>query len=78
MKFVISFLFTTTLAVASPIKLYYEGQNRYAIKLKQTLIETYFIPEELIPRDTSTTTASTLPERPRELVSAANPTPKAR
>lgn len=37
-----------------------------------------FIPEDLVPLDTSKTTPSTLPERPRELVSAANPTPKAR
>ena len=35
-----------------------------------------YIPEELIPRDTLTTEASTLPERPRELVSAASPTPR--
>jgi NAD(P)H-quinone oxidoreductase subunit 6 len=35
-----------------------------------------YIPEELIPRDTLTTAASTLPERPRELVSAASPTPR--
>jgi NAD(P)H-quinone oxidoreductase subunit 6 len=37
-----------------------------------------YIPEELIPRDTLTTTASTLPERPRELVPAATPTPRER
>lgn len=38
-----------------------------------------FIPEELVPRDREiTTTVSTLPERPRELVSAAQPTPRAR
>ncbi len=37
-----------------------------------------YIPEELIPQDTGAITASTLPERPRELVSAASPTPRAR
>jgi NAD(P)H-quinone oxidoreductase subunit 6 len=37
-----------------------------------------YIPEELIPRDIGTTTASTLPERPRELVSAASATPRER
>jgi len=37
-----------------------------------------YIPEELIPRDIGTATASTLPERPRELVSAASATPKDR
>ena len=37
-----------------------------------------YIPEELIPRDVGSITASTLPERPRELVSAAGATPKAR
>ena len=37
-----------------------------------------YIPEELIPRDIGSATASTLPERPRELVSAAGATPKAR
>ena len=37
-----------------------------------------YIPEELIPRDTGTATASTLPERPRELVSAAGATPRER
>lgn len=47
MKFVISLLFTTS-AMASPIRLYYEGKDRYAFKLKQTLVETYFIPDELV------------------------------
>jgi NAD(P)H-quinone oxidoreductase subunit 6 len=37
-----------------------------------------YIPEELMPRDAQASTASTLPERPRELVSAASPTPRAR
>jgi len=37
-----------------------------------------YIPEELIPRDMGTSTASTLPERPRELVSAVSETPRAR
>ena len=37
-----------------------------------------YIPEELIPRDIGSTTASTLPERPRELVSAAGATPRDR
>ena len=37
-----------------------------------------YIPGELMPRDISTTTASTLPERPRELVSAASATPRER
>ncbi|HEY9672866.1 MAG TPA: NADH-quinone oxidoreductase subunit J [Waterburya sp.] len=37
-----------------------------------------YVPEELVPRDLGTTTASTLPERPRELVSAASPTPRSR
>jgi NAD(P)H-quinone oxidoreductase subunit 6 len=37
-----------------------------------------YIPEELIPQDTGAITASTLPERPRELVSAASPSPRAR
>ncbi|HEY9609056.1 NADH-quinone oxidoreductase subunit J [Allocoleopsis sp.] len=37
-----------------------------------------YIPEELIPRDIGTATASTLPERPRELVSAASATPRER
>lgn len=37
-----------------------------------------YIPEELVPPDSKAITASTLPERPRELVSAATPTPKAR
>lgn len=37
-----------------------------------------YIPEELIPRDIGTATASTLPERPRELVSAASATPRDR
>ena len=37
-----------------------------------------YIPDELMPRDAQASTASTLPERPRELVSAASPTPKAR
>lgn len=37
-----------------------------------------YIPEELIPRDMGTATASTLPERPRELVSAASATPRDR
>jgi NAD(P)H-quinone oxidoreductase subunit 6 len=37
-----------------------------------------YIPEELIPRDMGTMTASTLPERPRELISAASATPRAR
>ncbi|HEY9829504.1 MAG TPA: NADH-quinone oxidoreductase subunit J [Stenomitos sp.] len=37
-----------------------------------------YIPEELIPRDSGTATASTLPERPRELVSAASATPRER
>lgn len=37
-----------------------------------------YIPEELIPRDVGSTTASTLPERPRELVSAAGATPRDR
>lgn len=37
-----------------------------------------YIPEELIPRDIGSTTASTLPERPRELVSAASATPRDR
>jgi NAD(P)H-quinone oxidoreductase subunit 6 len=35
-----------------------------------------YIPEELIPRDSGLTTASTLPERPRELVSAGSATPR--
>jgi NAD(P)H-quinone oxidoreductase subunit 6 len=35
-----------------------------------------YIPEELIPRDAGATAASTLPERPRELVSAGSPTPR--
>lgn len=37
-----------------------------------------YVPEELVPRDMGTTTASTLPERPRELVSSASPTPRSR
>ncbi len=37
-----------------------------------------YIPEELVPKDTGIVEASTLPERPRELVSAATPTPRAR
>lgn len=37
-----------------------------------------YISEEFIPRDTGTITASTLPERPRELVSAGSDTPRAR
>ena len=37
-----------------------------------------YIPEELVPPDSKAITASTLPERPRELVSAAGPTPKER
>ena len=37
-----------------------------------------YVPEELVPRDLGTATASTLPERPRELVSAASPTPRSR
>jgi NAD(P)H-quinone oxidoreductase subunit 6 len=37
-----------------------------------------YIPDELMPRDAQASTASTLPERPRELVSAASPTPRAR
>ncbi len=37
-----------------------------------------YIPEELIPRDAGSITASTLPERPRELVSAASATPRDR
>ena len=38
-----------------------------------------YIPEELVPRDLGVTTkASTLPERPRELVSAAGATPRER
>lgn len=36
-----------------------------------------YIPDELIPRDTPAIAASTLPERPRELISAVSPTPKA-
>jgi NAD(P)H-quinone oxidoreductase subunit 6 len=35
-----------------------------------------YVPEELIPRDSGLTTASTLPERPRELVSAGSATPR--
>jgi NAD(P)H-quinone oxidoreductase subunit 6 len=37
-----------------------------------------YIPEELIPRDVGAITASTLPERPRELASSASATPRAR
>ncbi len=37
-----------------------------------------YIPEELIPRDLGATEASTLPERPRELVSSATATPRGR
>lgn len=37
-----------------------------------------YIPEELIPRDAGAITASMLPERPRELVSAASATPRER
>lgn len=37
-----------------------------------------YIPEELIPRDMDTITASTLPERPRELASSASATPRSR
>ena len=37
-----------------------------------------YIPEELMPQDTQAIAASTLPERPRELASAGNVTPKAR
>lgn len=37
-----------------------------------------YIPEELISRDTGVITASTLPERSRELVSAGSATPKTR
>jgi len=37
-----------------------------------------YIPEELIPRDLGATEASTLPERPRELVSSASATPRGR
>jgi NAD(P)H-quinone oxidoreductase subunit 6 len=37
-----------------------------------------YIPEELIPRDSRVTEASTLPERPRELVSAGSATPRER
>jgi len=36
-----------------------------------------YIPDELMPRDTQAIAASTLPERPRELVSAASVTPRA-
>ena len=36
-----------------------------------------YIPDELMPRDTHAIAASTLPERPRELVSAASVTPRA-
>ena len=35
-----------------------------------------FIPEDLIPKDTGITTASTLPERPRELASLGSSTQK--
>jgi NAD(P)H-quinone oxidoreductase subunit 6 len=37
-----------------------------------------YIPEELIPHDIGTITASTLPERPRELASSASATPRSR
>ena len=37
-----------------------------------------YIPEELIPLDSPVTEASTLPERPRELVSAGSATPRER
>lgn len=37
-----------------------------------------YIPEELIPHDSRTITASTLPERPRELASSASATPRSR
>jgi NAD(P)H-quinone oxidoreductase subunit 6 len=37
-----------------------------------------YIPDELMPRDAQAIAASTLPERPRELVSASSVTPRAR
>ncbi len=36
-----------------------------------------YIPDELMPEDTQAIAASTLPERPRELISAGSPTPRA-
>lgn len=37
-----------------------------------------YIPDELMPRDTKAIAASTLPERPRELMSTGSVTPRAR
>lgn len=47
MKFAISFLLTLNV-YASPIHLFYEGNNEEALMYKEILIKDYLIPEDLI------------------------------
>lgn len=47
MKYVISLLLTTTV-YANPVRIFYEGGPQFAEKIREYLVQQYFIPQDLI------------------------------